>query len=285
MTTVDALVKELTTSLLAAGVSDPRAEARDILAALCDASRFWPSANPNHVVAPDTVRRARDAVLRRARGTPFAYAVGRSAFRHLTLEVDERVLIPRQETEQLVDLVLETRREKEGGIAVDVGTGSGAIALALATEGRFEHIIATDISLDAVHIARRNVERYVEASRTPIEFRVGAGLSPLTADTVDVLVCNPPYIAFAEARELPASVRDWEPVSALFSGSDGLDVTRDIVHSAPPYLRAGGIIAFEVDMRRASQVATLLASEGSFQDVRTCADLTGRDRFVLAARC
>jgi release factor glutamine methyltransferase len=285
VTKVHALLTELASSLSANRIAGAPAEARDLLAALCNSSRFWPGAHPDEVVDDETVRRARDAVRIRGRGAPFAYAVGRSAFRHLTLEVDETVLIPRQETEQLVELVLEARGKIHGGTAADIGTGSGAIALSLATEGKFEHIIATDVSRDAVHLARRNAAHCDEASRSTLEFRVGAALSPLAPDIVDVLVCNPPYVAFGEARELPASVRDWEPASALFSGSDGLAVTRDIIQAAPPRLRAGGTIAFEVDTRRAAQVVAMLSSQNAFRDVRVRTDLAGRDRFVLAARC
>src|SRR5687768_18110154 len=112
--------------------------------------RFWPSLNREERLDVVLCARAWDAARRRASGAPFAYAVGRAAFRHLTLDVDERVLIPRQETELLVEQVLAVAGE--GGVAVDVGTGSGAIALALATEGRFDRVVATDVSLDALAV-------------------------------------------------------------------------------------------------------------------------------------
>ena len=208
---------------------------------------------------------------------PFAYAVGRAAFRHLTLAVSERVLIPRQETEQLVDLVLERR---SNGVVADVGTGSGAIALALAAEGRFDKVMATDVSADAIAVATENAR----ALGLTVEFRSGDLLAPLVGERLDVLVSNPPYIAFDEAATLPPSVRDWEPSHALFSGNQGLDATRRIVGDAPALLCSGGLLALEVDCRRALQVAELVATNGAFERVAVHQDLMGRDRFVLAAR-
>jgi release factor glutamine methyltransferase len=212
---------------------------------------------------------------------PFAYAVGRAAFRHLTLSVDEHVLIPRQETEMLVDLVLGRRN---GGVAADVGTGSGAIAIALATEGKFDRVVATDIAVDALAVAKKNAAAVAATVTAPIEFRSGDLLAPLAGEQLDVLVSNPPYIAFEEARELPSSVRDWEPGLALFSGGEGLELTRRIVAGAPALLSSGGLLALEVDSRRATQVMASVAASGAFTAVELVQDLMGRDRFVLATR-
>jgi release factor glutamine methyltransferase len=198
--------------------------------------------------------------------------------------VDDRVLIPRPETEVLVDLVLASRRTSGQDVVADVGTGSGAIAIALATEGTFARVIATDVSGDALEVARANVERHRERLRAPIELRLGSGLGALSGEAVDVLVSNPPYVAFEEARDLPASVRDWEPAHALFSADQGLAFTREIVRSAPRSLRAGGLIALEGDAYRVPRVAEMVAASEAFTDVQIHRDLTGRDRFVLATR-
>jgi release factor glutamine methyltransferase len=162
----------------------------------------------------------------------------------------------------------------------DVGTGSGAIALALAIEGRFDRVIATDLASDAIAVARRNAE----AVHAAVEFRSGDLLAPLAGEQLNVLVSNPPYIAFDEASELPALVRDWEPSHALFSANHGLAATRRIVGGAPELLCTGGLLALEVDCRRALQVAELVSSSGAFRGVEVCQDLMGRDRFVLATR-
>ena len=277
------LLAELASGLDGAGVALARDEARDIVAAVLDVPRFWPSANKGALVDATAVEEARQAAAARARGAPFAYAVGRAAFRHLTLAVDDRVLIPRQETEVLVDLVLETEQGGRGTI-VDVGTGSGAIALALATEGDFERVIATDVSRGALDVAERNAALVRDDLRAPVEFLHGSLLAPLAGLRVRALVSNPPYIAFAELEELPASVRDWEPPLALLSGDEGLATTRSIVRDAPAVLESGGLLALEVDTRRAALVAEALASNWSYRDVAVRLDLTGRERFVLARR-
>lgn len=277
------LLAELASDLDGAGVALARDEARDIVAAVLDVPRFWPSANTGTLVDATAVDEARQAAAARARGAPFAYAVGRAAFRYLTLAVDDRVLIPRQETEVLVDLVLEAEQGGRGTL-VDVGTGSGAIALALATEGNFERVIATDVSRGALDVAERNAAFVRDDLRAPVEFLHGSLLAPLAGLRVRALVSNPPYIAFAEIEELPASVRDWEPPLALLSADEGMATTRVIVRDAPSVLESGGLLALEVDTRRASLVAEALASNGSYRDVAVHLDLTGRERFVLARR-
>ena len=262
-------------------IADASAEARDIVAAVLDENRFWPRVHADTVIPREVADRAFAVAERRRSGMPFAYAVGRTAFRHLTLQVSERVLIPRQETEVLIDLVLERRRT---GTCADIGTGSGAIALALAAEGRFERIVATDIDTGAITLARRNAKALGPQLRAPVFFRTGDLLAPLAGESFDLLVSNPPYIAFEEAVELPESVRNWEPGHALYSGSHGLDATRRIIGDAPGILSTGGLLALEVDSRRATVVADLAASSAHFRDVGVFQDLAGRDRFVLATR-
>jgi len=277
------LLSELAAGLEVAGVSLARDEARDIVSAVLDVPRFWPSTNKAALVDATAVEEARNAAAARARGAPFAYAVGRAAFRYLTLAVDERVLIPRQETEVLIDLVLEAEQGGRGTV-VDVGTGSGAIALALATEGNFDRVIATDISRGALDVAQRNAAFVRDDLRAPVEFLHGSLLAPLAATQVRAVVSNPPYIAFAEADELPVSVRNWEPPLALLSGDEGLATTRAIIRDSASVLERGGLLALEVDTRRASLVAEALASNGSYSGVAVHLDLTGRERFVLARR-
>lgn len=277
------LLAELAAELERAGVPLARDEARDIVAAVLDVPRFWPTTNREALIDSTAVDEARAAAARRARGAPFAYAVGRAAFRFLTLAVDTRVLIPRQETEVLVALVLAEQRH-EGGTAIDVGTGSGAIAIALATEGTFDRVIGTDVSLDALAVAARNAAFLRDDLRAPIEFLHGSLLAPVSNVRANVVVSNPPYIAFAEADDLPASVRDWEPPLALVTGEEGLAATRAIIRESRRVLEPGGLLALEVDTRRASLVAEAVATDGSYHDVAVHLDLTGRERFVLARR-
>jgi release factor glutamine methyltransferase len=281
--TVRSAVAALEDILTEGGVAEARQEARDIVAALLDVPRFWPSVNAEAPLERATWEAAARAARKRASGAPFAYAVGRAAFRHLTLDVDERVLIPRQETETLVEEVLRLTGGA-GGLAIDVGTGSGAIALALATEGRFARVIATDVSRDALAVAGRNVEIVRRALRCPVELRHGVYLAPVRGESATLVVSNPPYIAHAEAPELPPSVRDWEPGIALYSGRNGMAAIATIVREAAAVLEPGGLLAMEVDSRRASLAAECVASDGRYRDVAVTRDLAGRDRIVTARR-
>ncbi len=281
---VGRLLEDLARQLNAAGIPEPFSEAREIVAALYDVPRFWPLMNGNLDVEPDILASARSAADERIKGAPLAYAVGRASFRHFTLDVDERVLIPRPETEQLVDLVLDELSTGEGGVAIDVGTGSGAIAIALAAEGHFSRVYATDISRDAVDVARHNAELSKSLLRAPLEILHGSLLGPLLDVRARAVVSNPPYIALGEAASLPASVRDWEPAVALYSGNDGLRATAQLVREAADVLAPGGLLALEVDVRRASLVAELVSRERRFHAIRMELDLTGRERFVLARR-
>jgi len=281
---VSRLLEDLARQLNSAGINEPFSESREIVAALYDVPRFWPLMNGNLDVDAETLSRARIAVEKRIQGAPLAYAVGRASFRQLTLDVDERVLIPRPETEQLVDLVLDELSATEGGVAIDVGTGSGAIAIALAAEGHFSRVYATDISRDAVDVARHNAEISKSFLRAPLDVLHGSLLGPLLDVRARAVVSNPPYIALGEAASLPASVRDWEPAVALFSGTDGLRATAQLVREAADVLAPGGLLALEVDVRRSSLVAELVSRERRFHAIRMELDLTGRERFVLARR-
>jgi release factor glutamine methyltransferase len=282
--TVGALVSAMAAVLEPSVGGDALREARELLAALHDMPRHWPTVEQARQIGDDEWTRALRAARRRARGAPLQYAAGQAAFRHLTLDVDERVLIPRPETERLVDLVLDGLRDKPGGILVDVGTGSGAIALALASEGRAEQVIGTDVSLDALAVARANVARCARVLRSPVELRAGSLLGAVHERPLRAVVSNPPYISWDERDALPTSVRDWEPAVALFSGADGMATTARLIREAGAALEPGGVLALEVDVRRASVAAELVATAGEYEQVQVVLDLTGRERFVVARR-
>lgn len=213
---------------------------------------------------------------------PRQYREGIAGFRLLELVVDRRVLIPRPETEGLVEQVLRLAAARgEGGTVLDLGTGSGCIALSLATEGRFSRIVATDVSPDALAVARLNADR-VGPDRMP-EFRLGAFFAPVRGERFDVIVSNPPYIAGPEYAELDPGVRDFEPRVALESGPDGLAHTRAILRAAPDHLVPGGLLALEVDSRRADASAAL-ARDSGLGDLRVEPDVFGRPRFLLARK-
>jgi len=286
---VRTMVDELASTLASASFPDAHTVARDIVAALVHMPRYWSAISADVILEPEVRLAARVGAKRLIAGAPFAYAVGTAQFRNLNLNVDERVLIPRPETEVLVDEILKRFRggnpsDSDWGTALDIGTGSGAIALSLAAEGRFARVIATDISLDALDVARANEALLRDALRCPVEFRSGSLLAPVKDVTGRLLVSNPPYITYDEARDLPPSVRSWEPPAALLSASNGLAATAAIVQEGMSFLEHAGVLALEVDERRASLVAELVMSAGGYTNVSVILDLTGRERFVFASR-
>lgn len=275
--TIGALHDELTQVL-----AGDRGGARDLIAALLDQPRFWPTAHRDASVDDGLGAAARRAAASMRQGMPFAYAVGKAAFRSLTLQVDRRVLIPRPETELLVEMAL-TATGRRGRIA-DIGTGSGAIALALAAEGDYEAVIATDISADALEVARANLAAIPADRHGRVVFRQGDLLDAIAGESVTAIVSNPPYIANAEGADLPASVRDWEPAGALFSGDDGMTATARLISGAATVLNPGGLLLIEIDSRRGGASRHLAESDGRWSDVQVRLDFTGRDRFLVARR-
>lgn len=224
--------------------------------------------------APGWEARFEALLARRAAGEPLAYVTGVAGFRRLLLQVDRRVLIPRPETEGLVELVL---AEAPSGRVADVATGSGCIALALADEGRYGEVVATDLSDDALAVARANAARL----GLPVAFLAGDLLAPLAGRRFDAVVSNPPYLSGEEYAALEPSVRDWEPAAALESGPQGMDHTRRLLAGARRVLVPGGLLALEVDERRAGLTAAEAARLG-WQRVTVKDDLFGRARYVLA---
>ena len=227
-------------------------------------------------------RRGYEARLaRRARGEPLQYIEGRAAFRQLFLRVDPSVLIPRPETEQLVECVLERCKGAEGLRALDLGTGSGAIAVSLAAEGPFEKVVAVDISPEALNLACYNaVEAGVEDR---VDLRPGSLYCALRpGERFHVVVSNPPYIASGEAASLPAEVLEWEPAVALFAGPTGLEVIDEVVNGAPAHLFEDGLLALEVAPAVAQAAVERIRTRGGFAEPELMADLAGHPRIVLA---
>jgi release factor glutamine methyltransferase len=182
------------------------------------------------------------------------------------------------ETEGLVEHVLALCPR---GLAADIGTGSGAIAIALAVEGRFEKVIATDISPEALATARLNVAAIHPA--IAVELRHGSLLEPLRGLQCDVIVSNPPYLTRGECEQTAPEVRDFEPRLALNGGEDGLEPYRVLLSETAPHLRPGGLLALELDSRRAGTVHSMALAAG-WPDARVMPDAFGRDRYLLATK-
>jgi len=280
------------------GVERGRLDAEHLLAHALGLERLQLYLQHDRPLTSVELDRFRPLLRRRARREPLQYILGTAAFREVELAVDRRVLIPRPETEVLVQAVLDRMGGADGGgdpgggasavapggpTALDVGTGSGAIAVSLALEGPFARVVATDASPEALEVARANVETAGVAER--VELRDGALFGPLgPEERFDVVVSNPPYVADGEADALPPEVRDWEPAQALFAGPDGLAVLRDLLAGAPRHLAAGGLLAVEVGAGQAPILAALLEESEGWAEVEIGADLAGRERVLLARR-
>ncbi len=199
--------------------------------------------------------------------------------------MDPRVLVPRPETEILVEEVLAWAAGRQRGdlTAVDLGTGSGAIALSLLREGPFARVVATDASEDALAVAALNARSTGLEER--LELRHGSLFEPLGhGERFDAVVSNPPYVAEVEAAGLEPEVGVWEPGGALFGGPDGLAVLRAIVEGAGPFIHPDGLLALEVGAGQAGIVVTAVEARGGYDDVSVRRDLAGRQRVVLARR-
>lgn len=226
-----------------------------------------------------------DAMLvRRLAGEPLQYVMSRWAFRHLDLFVDKRVLIPRPETELAVEHALSMLANLDGfARVVDLGTGSGAIGLAIASEShpREVEVWLTDESSDALDVARANVAT-LGRHGSRVKIAQGSWWSALPEDllgTIDVAVCNPPYIAIGDP-EVAVDVLEWEPHTALFADDDGFADLQLVIAGAPRWLRTGGSLILEIGHRQAARVTEAMIAAG-FEDVETHHDLAGRDRFVV----
>jgi release factor glutamine methyltransferase len=270
-----ALLAEATAALAAGGVSEPRREALRLWAELRSSAAEVMVAGDAEA-EPELAAALRVAVRRRAAGEPLAHVAGRAGFRTLMLRTDRRALIPRPETEGLVDLLLE--RVRTGRVA-DIGTGTACLALSLAAEGDFELVTGVDASAEALELARENRD----ALGLPVTLVRGDLCGPLRPLSLDAVISNPPYLTEREYAELDHSVKAWEPAVALLSGPDGLHATLRLLRGTRDVLRPGGWLALEVDCSRAAAVAARAESLG-WMDVAIHADLFGRERYLLARR-
>ena len=279
--TVLALIRWTAEYLVERGIADGRLDAELLLADTLGLKRLDLYLQFDRPLQPEELAAFKARLLRRARREPVQYIAGNAAFRELTLKVDRRVLIPRPETELLVGEVLARCAGRHGLSVVDVGTGSGAIALSLAFEGEcFERVVATDISAGALRVAEENRD----ACGVSVEFRQGESFAPLRGEQFDVIVSNPPYVGEAERGALEPEVAAWEPGLALFSGADGLTLIRELVRAAPAHLRPGGLLAMEIGAGQGAAVSTMARETGAFPVVEVKQDLAGRDRMLLASR-
>lgn len=273
--TIKELLNQSTASLKEAGTGS-ELDAQILLGAAVGQPREFLYAWPETPVSDQAQRELEAKLERRLRGEPLAYITGWREFWTFELAITPDVLVPRPETEQLVSLSLEHVDEVEPSIVVDVGTGSGAIALAIGSERSTAHVIGIDTSEACIEVARANA---VRLDIDNVELREGHLLETLDIQA-DVIVSNPPYVANDDPALLGDGVR-FEPPLALCGGDDGLDVIRELVATAPQHLTQQGWLLIEHGMDQGNAVRDIMSE--AFSDVRTVRDLSGLDRVTMGA--
>jgi release factor glutamine methyltransferase len=256
--------------LTAAGVDDPRLDAEVMLAAALETDRAVLYSEPERSIEPAPAREFGGMVRRRVQREPVAYILGRAWFRQLELLVDDRVLVPRPETELLVELAQDRQR------VLDVGTGSGAIALAIANEREGARVTGIDNSPDAVEVARANAAR----NGLEVEFLIA---DLIVGGPYDLIVSNPPYVREGEWPGLQPEITLYEPREALVAGPDGLDIIRELIPAAREVLVRGGALGVEIGQGQSRTVEALFERAG-FTRVETIRDLAGMPRVVTGRR-
>ncbi len=263
------------------GLDSPRLDAELIIGDALGLDRLHLYTDHDRPLDAQELAGIRERVRRRGRREPVAYITGKRGFWKLELQVGPGVLVPRPDTERLVECALEAAAAFETPRIVDVGTGSGCIALALAQDLPKATVLAIDRSPDALRIARANLEASGLGNVTCVE---GDLLEPARGFDPDLVVSNPPYIAGPDLADLPPDVRDFEPRLALDGGADGLVVIRRLVTQSGEMLRPDGRLLFEIGFDQGETAAAVVRADGRFVDVRVHRDYGGRDRVVDARR-
>jgi release factor glutamine methyltransferase len=277
--TIDKVLRWATDDFRARGHDTPRLEAELLLCHAIGLDRVRLIVESQRPLAPTELGTYRDLIKRRRAREPVAYILGQREFFGLPFRVDSRVLIPRPDTETLVEVALDrTRRRDMFGNMLDLCTGSGCVAIAFAKKRPTWRVTGVDVSEGAVDVARDNALRLGAAFNT--HFTVGDLVAPLPAGArFDLVTANPPYIPSAEMKELAPDILGYEPGIALEGGSDGLDLIRRIVDQVVPLLADDGVLALEVHYDQGDAVAALLAAAG-LADIDKRKDYGGHERVV-----
>jgi release factor glutamine methyltransferase len=291
-TTVGLALVAATQRLTSNGVDSPKLDSEVLLGHVLGCSRAQLYTHPERLLMEDERQRLEQLVVRRCQQEPVAYLVGEKAFYGLDFVVDPRVLIPRPETELLVDMVLDVALQYDSprssghrgtGLAAgrflvaDIGTGSGAVSVAVAANTRSALIYAVDISPDALDVAKANARRHDLESR--VQFLLGDLLNPLP-EPVDLIAANLPYVSVHEWRELAPGIVDYEPKQALLGGADGLDFISRLLQQAPDHLRPGGVILLEIGANQGSAVVEIARRHFPDALIEVLTDYAFRERIV-----
>lgn len=268
------------------GDERPRLSAEWLLCAATGLTRVEVYTNFDRPLTPDELALMHESVARRGRGEPLQYVTGEMPFRHIVMRCEKGVLIPRPETEVLVDGCLEALAGIDAPRVLEIGTGTGCIALSLATECPGTRVIATDVSPRAVALAARNRDALDLAGVVDVvECDLASGVPEALMGSFDLLVSNPPYIPTAVLQnEVPPEIKDHEPHLALDGGPDGLDVFRRLLELAPVALKPGAAMALELSEDNVEMAADMCREQGGWSHVEVRQDLTRRPRVLLATR-
>ncbi|MDO8545141.1 MAG: peptide chain release factor N(5)-glutamine methyltransferase [Opitutaceae bacterium] len=278
MLTVLEIIKKTTEFFAGKGIESPRLNAELLIGHALGLKRMQLYLQFERPLAEPELEKIRPLVRRRAQHEPVQYIVGETEFCGLKLKVDRRALIPRPETEQLVEHVVAACSVPPARI-LDLGTGTGAIALALARAFPSAMVTASDVSEDALVLARENAAATGLAER--VTFVCSNWFAAVPAGPFEVVVSNPPYLSAGETAAAPAEVRAFEPATALTAGEDGLTALRHIIGESPRFLAAGGMLALETGIAHHEELIRSATAAG-FSRAESLRDLTGRDRFVIA---
>jgi len=281
--TVHGILNESTKALEAADIPSARLDAEVLLSFCLNCDRLEFYKNPDMPISETKLSAFRNLIARRLQWEPVAYITGRKEFWSFALEVNSAVLIPRPDTEIIVEEALDVYRNFNSLPVriLDIGTGSGAIALALACEITEAKVVATDISIAALNLAQKNAATLGLKER--IDFRQGNLFEPVEG-LFDIIVSNPPYIAVAEYEELPVSVRVFEPSEALLSGVSGLEFYEKLIYQAPGFLQKNGWLLLEIGAKQEAGVRVIMEASGCYDSVEMRRDYAGLPRVIKARR-
>ena len=285
--TIQKLLNWVTEYLGTKGIDSPRLSAELLLSHILAKKRIELYTQFDRTVTEDQLSRLHNLVKRAGQHEPVAYLVGKTEFYSLELNVTPDCMIPRPETELLVERAIELLRTSSGTqLVCDLCTGSGCIAIAIAKNCPSARIIASDISDDALKVAAQNVQKHLLDER--VALLCGNLFEPLTArlggDRLDLIACNPPYVSAAEYEALDRTVKDYEPRLALWAGADGLDILRRVIEEAGGFLKPGGALMLEIGFSQGRAIKELLEQTGTFAEIRFDKDFQNHDRIAIAKK-
>jgi release factor glutamine methyltransferase len=280
------ILNQAVSKLRSEGIDRPRTNAELLLGAVLNAQKIELYLERDRILTLQQIEKFNKFVRERVSGRPLQYIIGSTEFFGLEFQVNENVLIPRPETETLVEIVIALLRDCHQPKIIDLGTGSGAIAISLAKNVTGSSVFATDISPDALKVAEKNARR--NEVEDQIDFLCGDLFEPLRGrnleGAIDCVVSNPPYVSEEEFDQLPKEVRDYEPIVALKTDKEGTSFHRKIIENSLDFLKVNGILILEVGLGQAGRVAGLIRDRKKFKDTEIKKDLGGIERVVLTRK-